>query len=231
MKAEKDYILVVEDETSINDLIAYHLEKFHYEVQQALSAEEAMKYIEQKTPDMIVLDLMLPKMSGTEFCKVLKRSCETADIGILMLTAKSEKQDIIRGLDAGADDYLTKPFDIEELLARIKSILRRLKQRTSDAVIFSKGPLNIDWARHKIKVNDRSVKLTPTEYKILKTLIENQGRVLTRDRILDLVMGSGTVVIDRTIDVHVLGLRKKLGVKNDFIETIRGVGYRFRDDK
>jgi len=231
MSESKLHIFIVEDERSINDLIAYHLEKHRYEVTQAFSAEEAQKHMERKIPDLVILDLMLPKMSGMEFCKILKQSKHTHNMGILMFTAKGEKYDIIRGLDAGADDYLSKPFDLEELIARVKALLRRLKQKNALSDSFSKNSLNIDWARHKVRVADKNIQLTLTEYKILKALIENQGRVLTRDRILDLVMGTDTVVIDRTIDVHILSLRKKLGLKNDFIETIRGVGYRFRDDE
>ena len=200
-------------------------------MKQAKSAEEALPIINEQKPIMIILDLMLPKMSGLELCHKLKKESQTQDIPILMLTAKSEKEDIIKGLEMGADDYVTKPFDVREVVARVRALLRR---KTSAHELgqpgFSYKKLKIDWERHKVYIHAQPISLTLMEFKILKCLIQNQGRVLTRDRLLDGVLGKEAAVVDRTIDVHIQSLRKKMGEKNQYIETIRGIGYRFRDE-
>ena len=225
------YILIIEDESDISELIAYHLEKNSFSVKQAKSAEEALTIIDEQKPMMIILDLMLPKMPGLELCRKLKAESQTKDISILMLTAKSEKEDIIKGLEMGADDYVTKPFDVREVVARVRALLRR---KTSAHELgqpgFSYKKLKIDWERHKVYIHAQPISLTLMEFKILKCLIQNQGRVLTRDRLLDGVLGKEAAVVDRTIDVHIQSLRKKMGEKNQYIETIRGIGYRFMDE-
>lgn len=230
MESKTKKILIVEDEKDIGDLLSYHLKKEFFPVKQVKSAEEALLWLEEEKPLLIILDIMLPKMSGLEFCNKIKSNPKTKDIAVLILTAKSAKEDIVRGLQLGADDYVTKPFDISEIVARIKAILRRTSSRTVTEQEFKYASLRIHWARHKIYMNKKEIKLTLTEFKILKALIENHGRVLTRDRLLDEVTGGETVVIDRTIDVHIQSLRKKLGGGDTYIETIRGIGYRFRDE-
>ena len=231
MLKTQSYILITEDESDIRELIAYHLEQNSFSVKQAKSAEEALYIINEQKPIMILLDLMLPKMSGLELCRKLKAESQTQDIPILMLTAKSKKEDIIKGLEMGADDYVTKPFDVREVVARVRALLRR---KTSAHELgqpgFSYKKLKIDWERHKVYIHAQPISLTLMEFKILKCLIQNQGRVLTRDRLLDGVLGKEAAVVDRTIDVHIQSLRKKMGEKNQYIETIRGIGYRFRDE-
>jgi len=225
------YILIIEDESDIRELVTYHLEKNSFSVKQAKSAEEALTIIDEQKPMMIILDLMLPKMPGLELCSKLKRESQTKDISILMLTAKSEKEDIIKGLEMGADDYVTKPFDVREVVARVRALLRRkASAHELGQPGFSYKKLKIDWERHKVYIHAQPISLTLMEFKILKCLIQNQGRVLTRDRLLDGVLGKEAAVVDRTIDVHIQSLRKKMGEKNQYIETIRGIGYRFMDE-
>ncbi|MBI2608998.1 MAG: response regulator transcription factor [Deltaproteobacteria bacterium] len=226
----KNHILIIEDEKDINDLLVYHLNKENFEVTQALNAEEGLKKITQKLPDLVILDLMLPQMSGLELCEELKTQENTKNMAVVMLTAKSETADIVYGLELGADDYITKPFDIREVVARLKAVLRRAFHKRKSEESFSYKGLKADWARHKIFVDKEEVHLTLTEFKILKALVENHGRVLTRDKLLDMVVGHDTAVIDRTIDVHILALRKKLKNWGQFIETIRGIGYRLQDE-
>ena len=227
MDQKNAYILIVEDEEDISQLLAYHFKKEKFLVKEVKTAEQALSLVREASPRLIILDLMLPHMSGLEMCKTLKENTETKGIPILMLTAKSGKEDIIKGLECGADDYVTKPFDVREVAARVKAILRRNSSR--DAIdIFSYKALKVDWERHKVYVHQKEISLTLTEFKILKSLVHNQGRVLTRERLIDMAIGLETEVIDRTIDVHIQALRKKLGFQ--YIETIRGIGYRFRDE-
>lgn len=220
-------ILIVEDEKDIRELIAYHLEKASFQVKEVSSSEEALKSIDHKKPALMVLDLMLPKMSGLELCQKIKNNTSTKDIPILMLTAKSKKDDVVKGLELGADDYVIKPFDIAEVVARVKAILRRSNPNL-DKTIFSFKALKMDLEKHKVYVDQKEAALTLTEFKILKIMIQNQGRVLTRDQLMDLVVGKETVVTDRTIDVHMASLRKK--IIYPYIETVRGMGYRFQDE-
>ena len=227
MNPEPKKIVVVEDEKHIRELLAYHLEKNKYTTHAYASAEEARPVITTLAPHLIVLDLMLPKMSGLEFCKELKKNPKTKDMGILMLTAKSSKEDIIQGLELGADDYVTKPFDIKEVLARINTLLRRTSLHSEPTKSFFRyKDLHIEWEKYRVMKKEKQCHLTLTEFKLLKTLIQNQGRVLTRDSLLTAMTGDEKVVIDRNIDVHITSLRKKIG---PYIETIRGIGYRFED--
>ncbi|OGQ18102.1 MAG: hypothetical protein A3B70_00330 [Deltaproteobacteria bacterium RIFCSPHIGHO2_02_FULL_40_11] len=229
MNPEPKKIVVVEDEKHIRELLAYHLEKNKYTTHAYASAEEARPVITTLAPHLIVLDLMLPKMSGLEFCKELKKNPKTKDMGILMLTAKSSKEDIIQGLELGADDYVTKPFDIREVMARIHAILRRDSTKEEASFIFSYKDFKIDWERYQATQDKKELSFTQTEFKILKALTSHQGKVLTRDQLLDLINAQEKAVIDRNIDVHILSIRKKCGKDQNHIETIRGIGYRFKD--
>ena len=234
MNPEPKKIVLVEDEKHIRELLAYHLEKNKYTAHAYVSAEEARPVITTLAPHLIVLDLMLPKMSGLEFCKELKKNPKTKDVAILMLTAKSSKEDIIQGLELGADDYVTKPFDIREVMARIQAILRRNGTKESVSSIFSYQDLKIDWERYQatqgsLTQGKKELSFTQTEFKILKALTSHQGKVLTRDQLLDLINAQEKAVIDRNIDVHILSIRKKCGKDQSYIETIRGIGYRFKD--
>lgn len=222
-------IVIVEDEKHIRELLAYHLEKNRYTPHAYASAEEARPSIATLDPHLIILDLMLPKMSGLELCKELKKNPKTKDVAILMLTAKSSKEDIIQGLELGADDYVTKPFDIREVMARIQAILRRDNAKESASSVFSYKDFKIDWERYQATQDKKELSFTQTEFKILKALTSHQGKVLTRDQLLDLINVHEKVVIDRNIDVHILSIRKKCGKDQNYIETIRGIGYRFKD--
>jgi len=187
----------------------------------------SLKKISLQKPSLIILDLMLPKLSGLEFCKMIRGKSTLQDIPILMLTAKSSKEDIVQGLEMGADDYVTKPFDIKEVLARINTLLRRTSLHSEPTKSFFRyKDLHIEWEKYRVMKKEKECHLTLTEFKLLKTLIQNQGRVLTRDSLLTAMTGDEKVVIDRNIDVHITSLRKKIG---PYIETIRGIGYRFED--
>ena len=223
MDPESKKIVIVEDEKHIRDLLAYHLEKNRCTVHAYASAEEARPVITTLHPQLIILDLMLPKMSGLELCKELKKNPKTKDVSILMLTAKSLKEDIIQGLELGADDYVTKPFDIREVLARIHAILRRNGTKESVSSVFSYKDLKIDWERYQATQGKKELSFTQTEFKILKALTSHQGKVLTRDQLLDLINVHEKVVIDRNIDVHILSIRKKCGKNQSYIETIPSI--------
>ena len=193
----------------------------------ALPISSGLQKAREDRPDFIVLDLMLPKMSGLEVCKILKNDTATSHIPILMLTAKAEEIDRIVGLEFGADDYVTKPFSPREILLRIRAILRR--GETADESLKA-GPISIDPSRHEVRVNGKQVRLTSLEFKLLQTLMQRRGRVQDRDRLLNEVWGYESVIDTRTVDTHVRRLREKLGKVGDAIETVRGFGYRLRDN-
>ena len=228
MKAK--HILVVEDEEDIQELITYNLKKENYQVYTVSSGEEAIHYALNKLPDLIILDLMLPGIDGFEVCKRLKNNEASQAIPIVMLTAKGEESDIITGLELGADDYITKPFSPRILIARIRTILRR-KTRTDSPVneVIKSGDLTIDAARHQVLLCGNKVNLTSTEFKILHFLASQPGWVFSRDQIVNAIHQTDFAVTARAIDVQVVGLRKKLDNKEEFIETVRGVGYRFKE--
>ncbi len=227
----KTHILVIEDEEDILELISYNLRKEGYEVTGISSGEAGLEQAEKIMPALVVLDLMLPGIDGFEVCLKLKRGQTTEHIPIIMLTAKGEEADIVTGLEMGADDYITKPFSPRILLARIKAVLRRKpKDKNTDPGKIISGPLTIDLERYEVAVSGESVSLTATEFRILQYIAESPGRVFTRDQIVNAIHESDFAVTDRAVDVQIVGLRKKLG-KNDFlIETVRGVGYRFKED-
>lgn len=225
-------VLVVEDEQEIRELMALHLLRQGFKVKECATAEEAQGELSRGIFDLIVLDWMLPGMSGYELIELIKKS--SAQSNILMVTAKTEPQDIVSGLERGADDYLTKPFDPSVFLARVRSLLRRSQASyapaNADKERLVVGDLNVNLKSYEVKVGSEFLHLTPSEFKLLTTMLESQGRVLTRDQLIDNIQGEGINVTGRTIDTHVFGLRKKLGAWSDNIETIRGVGYRVKMD-
>ena len=223
-------VLVVEDEEDIMEVIRFNLEKEGYEVHQALSGEKALQVIENNLPSLVLLDLMLPGINGLDLCRIFKQNDRTKAIPVIMLTAKSEDADIVAGLEMGAEDYITKPFSPRVLVARVRTILRRRESGVKDdsSVIQVEG-MQIHPGRHEVTMGDNVVDLTPSEFRILHYLARRPGWVYSRDQIIDAIRGHGYVVTDRAIDVQVVGLRKKLGDYGKFIETVRGIGYRFRD--
>lgn len=223
-------ILVVDDEPDITALVAYHLAKAGYRVSTAARGPDALKAAAEERPDIVILDLMLPGMDGVEVCRQVKSDPVTRAIPIIMVTAKTEESDVVLGLGMGADDYLGKPFSPKELIARVKVVLRRgpLKEQSGGGERVVRGKLSIDLARHEVLVDGKSVVLTPTEMRLLHFLASHPGRVFPRAHLLSRVIGEDAIVTDRNIDVHVRALRQKLGVEADLIETVRGVGYRFR---
>lgn len=249
-------ILVVEDEADVRDLVVLHLKRMGHSVTAVSSVEEARGAIAARQSlkefDMAVVDWMLPGASGVELVRDLRKLSESRmqsqsagsnDIAVLMLTAKSEPEDIVEGLEAGADDYLTKPFDPSVLIARVKALARRLKAppelRVGESAgpggtelsgILKLGPLSLNTDTYEVKCGADPISLTPSEFKLLTALAKSQGRVLTRDSLISQVQGDGVSVVGRTVDTHVFGLRKKLGACSEVIETVRGVGYRVRGD-
>lgn len=223
-------VFLIDDEPDILELIRYNLAQHGFDVSCALSGEEALGQILSRPPELVILDLMLPGADGLEVCKALKRDVRTAHIPILMLTARSEEADIVTGLELGADDYLTKPFSPRVLLARIKAVLRRhhAKPVTEDEVM-ARGELVLHPGRHEVLLEGVGVLLTPTEFRILHLLVRRPGWVFTRNQIIDAAQGEDTSVTVRSVDVHIVSLRRKLGAHGAAIETIRGVGYRFKD--
>ena len=223
-------VLVVEDEEDIMEVIRFNLEKEGYEVNQALSGEKALQVIENNLPSLVLLDLMLPGINGLDLCRIFKQNDRTKAIPVIMLTAKSEDADIVAGLEMGAEDYITKPFSPRVLLARVRTVLRRRETGVKDdsSVIQVEG-MQIHPGRHEVTMGENVVDLTPSEFRILHYLARRPGWVYSRDQIIDAIRGHGYVVTDRAIDVQVVGLRKKLGDYGKFIETVRGIGYRFRD--
>lgn len=229
----KKKILVVEDDRDISELITYNLEREGYEIACLYDGSQAVDFVRKRKPELIILDLMLPEVDGIEICRTLKSDAATKHIPIVMLTAKSEEADVVVGLQMGADDYIPKPFSPKVLVARIKAITRRmadlqLSPGTADNT-RGFGDFHIDLLKHKISYKGREVKLTSIEFDIVEFLSRSPGRVWSREQILDNVWKEGKFIIDRAVDVHVRGLRKKLGAADHYIETVRGVGYRFKD--
>ncbi|WP_136077414.1 response regulator [Pontiella desulfatans] len=230
---EKIKILVVEDEAPIQELLLFNLERNKYRVKVVDSGEEALTLAAQFQPDLILLDIMLPGADGLEVCKRLKADPKTERIPIIMLTALCEEADVVTGLELGADDYVTKPFSPRVLLARVKAALRRITANRSVASeeLISNHGISIDVARHKVEVDGTDVALTFTEFKVLQLLAQQPGRVFTRYQIVDAVHGDDYPVTDRSVDVQIVGLRKKLGAAGKCIETVRGIGYRFKEEE
>ncbi len=221
-------ILVVDDEPDIVALVAYHLARAGYRVSTAASGTEALSVARQERPALVVLDLMLPGLSGYDVLAQLRASQELASVPVLMLTARREEEDRIRGLSLGADDYLTKPFSPQELVLRIGAILRRVTSAGAASDTLVLGALEIDRAQHRVRVAGEEVELTPTEYKLLMTLAERRGRVQGRGHLLETVWEAAPDIQTRTVDMHVQRLRTKLGAAGELIETVRGFGYRLK---
>ncbi len=226
----RERILVVDDEQDIRELVSYNLMKNGYQVTTVATGEDAVTKARSELPDLIVLDLMLPGIDGLEVAKHLKHNSKTQRIPIIMLTAKGEEVDIVTGLEIGADDYITKPFSPRVLIARVRAMLRQ-KQRTAtgDSDVIRRGLLMIDPGRHLVTIDSTPLELTFTEFKILQLLTRRPGWVLSRNQIIERVHGDDYPVTERSVDVQIVGLRKKLGTLGDKIETVRGVGYRFNE--
>ena len=226
----KSTIVVVEDEEDIYEVVRYNLEKEGFHVHGAFSGEIAQQKITEHQPDLVLLDLMLPGISGLDLCRKLKQQDDTRQIPIIMVTAKTEDSDIVAGLELGAEDYITKPFSPRVLIARVRSVLRRQKIGVIDeSNIINFDGILINPGQHKVSINDTRLDLTPSEFRILHFLARRPGWVYTRDQIIDAVRGEGYAITDRAIDVQVVGLRKKMGEFGAWIETVRGIGYRFRE--
>jgi two-component system phosphate regulon response regulator PhoB len=222
----KPVVVVIEDESALSTMLKYNLEHEGYRVATASGGEEALILVGEEKPDLILLDWMLPQISGIEICRRLRARPETANIPIIMLTARGEEADRIRGLDIGADDYITKPFAMIELLARIRAVLRRVRPAlAADNVQF--GDIHVDRAAHRVRRGNRDVHLGPTEFRLLEHLMQSPGRVFSREQLLDAVWGSDVYVETRTVDVHIGRLRKALNEngENDPIRTVRSAGY------
>ncbi|MBU2578376.1 response regulator [Patescibacteria group bacterium] len=224
----KENILIVDDEEDVLELVRYNLVKEGYGVKTATTGEEALTKARAQVPELIVLDLMLPGVDGLEVCKKLKSDSKTQNIPIIMLTAKGEESDIVTGLELGADDYVTKPFSPKVLVARVRRILHRAVARDLERVAIKIHELTIDPARREVLIKNKSVELTFTEFNILYALAKRPGLVFTRYQIVDILHGDDYLVTDRAVDVQIVGLRKKLGPCSKYIETVRGVGYRFK---
>jgi len=226
----KENILVVDDEEDILELVQFNLLREGYQVSCAATGEAALDLARSKTPGLIVLDLMLPGMDGLEVARHLKDDPDTKNVPLVMLTAKGEEADIVTGLELGADDYVTKPFSPRVLLARVKAVLRRkTKEPPKGSTAFQVRELEIHPRRHEVLVQGKPVPLTLSEFRILDYLARRPGLVFTRFQIVDAVRGEDYPVTDRSVDVHIVGLRKKLGLAGKYIETVRGVGYRFKE--
>lgn len=228
----KERILSIEDETDIQELIRYNLQREGYEVYGSDNGEVGLQLAKTESPSLILLDLMLPGIDGLEICRRLKNDSKTGNIPVIMLTAKSEESDVITGLEVGADDYLPKPFSPKVLIARIRSVLRRSRSQGQGS---SEDRLNIhdmiiDVSRHEIFLAGQALVLSATEFAILEFLARSPGWVYSRNKIIDAVKGKDYPVTERSVDVQILGLRKKLGDRGDLIETVRGVGYRFKPE-
>jgi two-component system, OmpR family, phosphate regulon response regulator PhoB len=219
-------VLVVEDESALVTLLRYNLERSGYRVLEATDGEEALLVAAEETPDLVLLDWMLPQLSGIEVCRRLRGRQETRNVPIIMLTARSEEADRIRGLDTGADDYLTKPFSMTELMARLRAVMRRIRPSLAEDVV-GVGDIEMDRAAHRVRRGGKEIHLGPTEYKLLEHLMQHPGRVFSREQLLDAVWGSDVYVEARTVDVHVGRLRKALSVDGaeDPLRTVRSAGY------
>ncbi len=225
----KTRILIVEDDSSLAEILAYNIRQEGYEVLTARDGQDGLQQARTRMPDLIILDLMLPIMDGLEVCRRLRADQETASQLILMLTAKSEETDEVVGFSVGADDYVSKPFSVKILLERIKALLRRSESRSDDRDVITVQNVTVDRRRHRVEVGGIALDLTPSEFGLIDVLIRQPGRAFSRDELIDAALGENTVVLERTIDVHIRALRKKLGKAADVIETVRGVGYRFRE--
>ena len=229
----KQRILVVDDEQDILQLVTYNLKKEGYLVEEAQTGDAALRMVRERPYQLILLDLMLPGLSGMELCRIFKNDPGTAHIPIIMLTARSEEMDKVMGLETGADDYITKPFSVRELMARVKSVLRRVEGAMTGRKVLRAAGIEVDLERHRVKAGEQVMDLSPTEFRLLRFLMERKGKVFSRDQILDAVWKGESFVESRTVDVHIRRLRAELekAGAGSAVETVRGVGYRFSDEE
>ncbi|MDP7380794.1 MAG: phosphate regulon transcriptional regulator PhoB [Alphaproteobacteria bacterium] len=225
MADPKPHVLIVEDEAALVTMLRYNLESEGYRVSEAVDGEEAILLVIEEPPDLILLDWMLPSLSGIEVCRRIRRNESARDVPIIMLTARGEDSDRVRGLDSGADDYITKPFSPRELMARVRAVLRRSQPSDNERLVY--GDIEMDLARHRVQRGGRDLHLGPTEYRLLRHFLESPGRVFSREQLLDAVWGRDVYVETRTVDVHIRRLRKTLneGGLPDLIRTVRSAGY------
>ena len=225
MADPKPHVLIVEDEAALVTMLRYNLESEGYRVSEAVDGEEAILLVIEEPPDLILLDWMLPSLSGIEVCRRIRRNESARDVPIIMLTARGEDSDRVRGLDSGADDYITKPFSPRELMARVRAVLRRSQPSDHERLVY--GDIEMDLARHRVQRGGRDLHLGPTEYRLLRHFLESPGRVFSREQLLDAVWGRDVYVEARTVDVHIRRLRKTLneGGLPDLIRTVRSAGY------
>ncbi len=229
-------ILIVEDEHDLAELLRYNLGREGYQVQWAQTGEQAVRMVREHPPDLVLLDLMLPKMGGLDVCRRLKNDAKTAGVSIVMVTARGEDADIVAGLELGADDYITKPFSPRVLMARVRAVIRRgageqQSETSDDDKLIVRDKLEIQPDRHQVICAGRMVELTASEFRLLLLLVRRPGRVFTRQRIIEQIHGGQSIVTDRSVDVQIVSLRRKLNDDGDLIQTIRGVGYRFRGER
>lgn len=228
---DRETILAIEDEPDVLEVIKYNLEQEGYNVTTSRDGEVGLDKVREDPPDLVLLDLMLPGIDGVELCRRIKSEEETEDVPVIMVTAKDSESDVVLGLGVGADDYVTKPFSPRELVARVKAVLRRAStaQQVDEEETIVRGGVEISPQRHRIRVDGEPVEFTATEFRLLQFLASHPGRVFTREQLVSRVIGNRAYVSERNIDVHVRRIRSKLGPYRDLIETVRGVGYRFRD--
>lgn len=227
----KPRILIVEDDRALSDILYYNLQKEGFNVFRAFDGREGIEQARLKEPDIVVLDLMLPLVSGMDVCRQLRKMKETRDTGILMLTAKGEDLDQIDGFEAGADDYVVKPYSVRVLLERIRALQRRrtVEEEVSEVEIIERQGVRVNLRRHQAYVGEQELELTRSEFRLLKTLMQEPGRAFERSELIESALGDDTLVLERTIDVHIRAIRRKLEGLADVIETVRGVGYRFKE--
>jgi DNA-binding response OmpR family regulator len=225
----KASILIVEDDISLGEVLDYNLRQEGYDTFLARDGHQGLREARERTPDLIVLDLMLPLINGIEVCRLLRNDPATQELAILMLTARSEESDELVGFSVGADDYVTKPFSVKVLLQRINALLRRKEQSHADREVMVSQGIMIDRRRHRATIGDKLLDLTPSEFGLLSAFVRQPGRAFSRAELIDYALGDDAIVLERTIDVHIRALRKKMDAHADLIQTVRGIGYRFRD--
>jgi two-component system phosphate regulon response regulator PhoB len=227
----KQRILIIEDERPLTDVLSYNLQREGYEPIVAHDGQEGLRKAQTLLPDAVLLDLMLPVRNGLEVCRELRSGDRTRTLPIIMLTAKAEETDQVVGFSLGADDYVTKPFSVKVLMERIKAVLRRRDGDGEKTDVVDHLGVRIDRVRHRAYVEGKELDLTPTEFRLLESVLRQPGRAFTRAQLMDAAIGEGAIVLERTIDVHIKSLRRKMGDAGEYIETVRGVGYRFRESR
>ena len=226
----KKKLLIIEDDRSLANVVEYNFANSGYEVFCARDGQDGINQARNRMPDVILLDLMIPVIDGIEVCRQLRAESTTRETPIIMVTAKSEEVDQLIGFSVGADDYVIKPFSVRVLMEKVKTLLRRhARSQGTGLDIVSSGPVEVDRGRHRVLVDQKQLELTPSEFRLLDTLIRHPGRAFERSELINAALGADTLALERTIDVHIRSLRKKLGVHADVIQTVRGVGYRFRE--